>query len=213
MDTCCICGIKRASDIRFTKLKDAWICSNCLKESALTIDYPDWKERSKIISRMTAEQMRVRIESGKKKLAEIRAQKEEEAEKLASFPVTTADLQRPYEVICPLFFQTSNKGFFSSRYHELAKDYVKEIERRREQGEFSDKRPDLMWLWFGMAAMPIGQNDFEPAFYIGVEELKKRAIRLGADAIVGLRLDFDLDTSGFQYFYLQMYGTAVKFID
>ena len=34
---------------------------------------------------------------------------------------------------------------------------------------------------------------------------------LGADAIIGMRQDIDLDTNQFQAFYLQMYGTAVKF--
>jgi uncharacterized protein YbjQ (UPF0145 family) len=34
---------------------------------------------------------------------------------------------------------------------------------------------------------------------------------LGADAVIGMRQDIDLDTNGFQFFYLQMYGTAVKF--
>ncbi len=38
-----------------------------------------------------------------------------------------------------------------------------------------------------------------------------RAAALGADAIIGMRQDIDLDTNGFSYFYLQMYGTAVKF--
>ncbi len=45
---------------------------------------------------------------------------------------------------------------------------------------------------------------------MAVEELKKRALLLGADAIIGMRQDIDLDTSAFQYFYLQMYGTAVS---
>ena len=57
----------------------------------------------------------------------------------------------------------------------------------------------------------VGQNDFEKAFYIAVEELKLRAMQLGADAIIGMRQDIDLDTNGFAFFYLQMYGTAVKF--
>jgi hypothetical protein len=34
---------------------------------------------------------------------------------------------------------------------------------------------------------------------------------LGAHAVIGMRQDIDLDTTAFQYFYLQMYGTAVKF--
>ena len=56
-----------------------------------------------------------------------------------------------------------------------------------------------------------GQNDFDKAFFIAVQELKSRASILEADAIVSMRQDIDLDTNGFQHFYLQMYGTAVKF--
>ncbi len=33
---------------------------------------------------------------------------------------------------------------------------------------------------------------------------------MGANAIVGMRQDIDIDSNGFQYFYMQMYGTAVK---
>lgn len=56
----------------------------------------------------------------------------------------------------------------------------------------------------------VGQSDFEQAFFVATEELKKRAQMVGADAIVAMRQDIDLDTNGFAYFYLQMYGTAVK---
>lgn len=44
-------------------------------------------------------------------------------------------------------------------------------------------------------------------------EAKQRAVMLGGDAVVSMRQDIDLDTSGFQYFYLQMYGTVVKRIN
>lgn len=50
------------------------------------------------------------------------------------------------------------------------------------------------------------------SFFVAAEELKERAAMMGADAIIGMRQDIDLDTNGFQYFYLQMYGSAVKFI-
>ena len=33
---------------------------------------------------------------------------------------------------------------------------------------------------------------------------------MGADAVIGMRQDIDIDTNGFSYFYLQMYGTAVR---
>ena len=58
----------------------------------------------------------------------------------------------------------------------------------------------------------MGQSDFEKAFFVAVQELKKRAGLLGADAIIAMRQDIDLDTTAFQFFYLQMYGTAVKFV-
>ena len=51
------------------------------------------------------------------------------------------------------------------------------------------------------------------SFFIAVEELKKRAAILGADAIVAMRHDIDLDTNGLAYFYLQMYETAVKYTE
>jgi len=40
----------------------------------------------------------------------------------------------------------------------------------------------------------VGQSDFEKAFFVAVQELKKRAAMLGPDAIVGMRQDIDLDT-------------------
>lgn len=69
-------------------------------------------------------------------------------------------------------------------------------------------RADWGVLWGEFSA---GQNDFDKAFYIAVQELKSRASILNADAIISMRQDIDMDTNGFQYFYLQMYGTAVKF--
>lgn len=55
-----------------------------------------------------------------------------------------------------------------------------------------------------------GDNKFKTAFYIAVEELKRQAVEMGGDAVVAMRQDIDIDSNGFQYFYLQMYGTAVK---
>ena len=69
-------------------------------------------------------------------------------------------------------------------------------------------RSDWGFIWGEFSA---GQNDFDKAFYVSVQELKSRASMLNADAIIGLKQDIDLDNRGFQYFYLQMYGTAVKF--
>jgi len=124
--------------------------------------------------------------------------------------VTTGDLQKPYEVIGPVYFQVSNKGLFSSQLSKLKKQYQDEIAQIQKRGQIGAPQADWGFI---IGEWSVGQSDFELAFYIAVQELKKRAAMLGADAIVGMRQDIDLDTNAFAYFYLQMYGTAVKFTD
>jgi len=77
----------------------------------------------------------------------------------------------------------------------------------KRSGQMGEDRADWGFLY---GEWSVGQSDFEKAFFVSVEELKKRAALLGADAIISMRQDIDLDTNSFQYFYLQMYGTAVK---
>jgi len=121
--------------------------------------------------------------------------------------VTTTDLKIEYDVLGPVYFSVSNKGIWSQLVI-LVKKYKGEIENLKKESLLNPGRPDWGFLWGEFSA---GQNDFDKAFYVAVQELKERASILSADAIVGLRQDIDLDTNGFQYFYLQMYGTAVKF--
>lgn len=123
--------------------------------------------------------------------------------------VTTGDLRTPYTVIGPVFFQVSNKGLFSSTLSDLKFKYRDELAGiKRERGS-SPKKADWGFLW---GEWGVGQNDFDSAFYVAVMELKDRAKRMGADAVIGMRQDIDIDTNGFSYFYLQMYGTAVRFV-
>ena len=122
--------------------------------------------------------------------------------------VNTVDLKKDYEVIGPVYFQVSNKGLFSSTLSKLVKKYSAEIANRKREGIMSGDRADWGFLY---GEWSVGQSDFEKAFFVAVEEMKVRAKMLGADAVIGMRQDVDLDTNGFQYFYLQMYGTAVKF--
>jgi len=123
--------------------------------------------------------------------------------------VTTGDLKRDYEVIGPVYFQVSNKGIISSALSKLVKKYNEQIAKMKNEGAMSKERADWGFLY---GEWSIGQSDFEKAFFVAVEELKERANMMEADAIIGMRQDIDLDTNGFQFFYLQMYGTAVKFI-
>jgi hypothetical protein len=124
-----------------------------------------------------------------------------------AFLVTTCDIHVPYVVIGPVYFQVSNKGVFSSHLTSLVKQYQSQLAMMKSQGQIGRERADWGFLY---GEWSVGQSDFEKAFYVAVEELKKRARMVGADAIIGLRQDIDIDTQGFQYFYLQMYGTAVR---
>ena len=121
--------------------------------------------------------------------------------------VTTGDLTEDYEIIGPVYFQVSNKGIFGSALKNYKNEYAAKIEAMKYKGTISQDRPDWGFLY---GEWSVGQNDFEAAFFIATEELKKRAKMLGADAVICMRQDIDMDTNAFAYFYLQMYGTAVK---
>ena len=149
-------------------------------------------------------------EAAEQKAAEAKQKAAEYRQKVNAVIVTTGDLKEDYEIIGPVFFQVSNKGIFSSTLSELVNKYSAEIEEMKNNALMSERRTDWGFLW---GEYSVGQNDFEKAFFVATQELKKRAVMLGGDAIVSMRQDIDLDTSGFQYFYLQMYGTVVKRIN
>jgi len=122
--------------------------------------------------------------------------------------VTTGDVKVDYEILGPVYFSVSNKGLFGSQLGTLVKKYKSEIDTLKKESLMSTEKADWGVLYGEFSA---GQNDFDKAFFIAVQELKFRASILKADAIISMRQDLDLDTNGFQYFYMQMYGTAVKF--
>lgn len=149
-------------------------------------------------------------EAAEERAAEAKQKAVEYRQKVNAVIVTTGDLKDNYEIIGPVFFQVSNKGIFSSTLSELVNKYSAEIEEMKNHALMSERRSDWGFLW---GEYSVGQNDFEKAFFVATQELKKRAVMLGGDAVVSMRQDIDLDTSGFQYFYLQMYGTVVKRIN
>ena len=123
--------------------------------------------------------------------------------------VTTGDINRNYEILGPVYFQVSNKGIFGSALSKLVRQYQDQIAAMKREGKMSEDRADWGFLY---GEWSVGQSDFEKAFFIATEEIKKRAEMVGADAVICMRQDIDMDTNGFQFFYLQMYGTAVKFV-
>jgi hypothetical protein len=126
--------------------------------------------------------------------------------------VTTGDVKQDYDIIGPVYFHISNKpeGFSTSTYLEYQEIYTQEIDDIKSNGAFHEARSGNQEWGCVMGEYCLGQSAFEFAFFVAVEELKKRTEMLGADAVVFMRQDIDLDTEVLQYFYLQMYGTAVK---
>ena len=122
--------------------------------------------------------------------------------------VTTTDLHAPYEIIGPVYFQISNKGM-GQFLNYLTKHKALLAGMRAKQQVDAPPKPDWGFL---IGEWSVGQGDFDIAFFIAVQELKQRAAMIGGNAIVGMRQDIDLDSTGWQYFYLQMYGTAVRLL-
>ena len=122
--------------------------------------------------------------------------------------VPAVDLKQDYEILGPVYFQVSNKDQFGSALGNYVRKYQAEIQEMKRSGTMSQDRADWGFLY---GEYSFGQSDFEKAFFIATEELKKSGEMVGADAIICMRQDINMDTNGFAFFYLQMYGTAVKF--
>lgn len=142
---------------------------------------------------------------------------EKEFLKIRDIQMTTEDIQKPYKILGPIIFNTTNRGVFSSIYGRLSEKYSKfpydillvkphtESLKSNNAGVFFLSLLDASLQFEG----DVGQSSFDRAFYIGLAEMKVRTAEMGGNAIVGMKMDFDLDTTNFGAFYLQMYGTAI----
>jgi predicted RNA-binding protein with PIN domain len=224
MANCLLCekSIGMLTRPRNGKLKDGYeLCFSCTtnvmvyqKREIITFDKVEMLE---IWSNLNAEKQynldvknfekseQIRLVNDQKTAAKLKL------ESTSKIIVTTGDLKQNYEVIGPVYFQISNKGLFSNEIKRMGKIYQDEFNEMRKEGLTSKERMDWAFIYgefsYGM------QNDFDKAFYISVRELQRRGDVLGADAIISMKQDIDLDTTNFQYFYLQMYGTAVRFVE
>lgn len=129
--------------------------------------------------------------------------------------VSTGDINKAYEIIGPVYFQISNKpeGFDASTLTEYREVYAEEI-NQLQNSDLGSIENDSSAKWrCAWGEWCLGESNFEISFFIAVEELKKRAAMVGADGVIYMRQDIDLNTEAFQFFYLQMYGTAVKFLE
>lgn len=112
---------------------------------------------------------------------------------------TTGDLKQDYEIISPIFLQIANRGILKNHLDKLAHEHKDFLEDLTNRGILSDKHIDTT-----------GQH-MEQAFYMGLEELKTKAEKMGGNALIYLRYDTDILQSSSD-FYLQLYGTVVKFV-
>jgi len=134
--------------------------------------------------------------------------------------VTTSDFSEKYEVLTPIIFNTTNRGIFSSAFTDLKRKYSTEdykkilitTERSHSRSTTALSVLSLFDASFSFEG-DVGQSQFDLAFYIALAEMRIRAYKLGGNGITGLKMDFDLDTTNYSAFYLQMYGTVVKFIE
>ena len=116
-------------------------------------------------------------------------------------PITTMDWnQRPYEVLGTVYFQIRNVG---KPYNELMKTYQPILDEMKA----AEKIPNSPRGFFNTTG-----SDLEQCFFIGQEALKNRARILGADAIIGFKEDTDFPWESQSLFFMQMYGTAIRFV-
>jgi uncharacterized protein YbjQ (UPF0145 family) len=121
----------------------------------------------------------------------------------AKVVVTTGDLKEEYEIKGSVYFAVTSKKLFShtGELNRLAKKHGIE---KGKSSTMSDLTHVLTGEWSA------DHQNFPTAFAICVAEIREQASNLGADAVVWMRQSINLDASGLQFFYMQVYGTAVR---
>ncbi len=210
MAECKICNKRIGFSDGSNTVADGVICDECLAKALGNVPVRslyNYAKQIKEFEKMTAEEV-MAVSRKKEEAASI---KEELLNKKTDIVVTTMDLHRDYEIIGPVYIQINNR---SNMFSSLRTKYSNLLENIKSSGQGSNDKIsglEIMQVLFVNTGTYNGHANFDDAFFIAVEELKERAALLGADAVIGMRQDIDLDSNGFQYFYLQMYGTAVKF--
>lgn len=114
--------------------------------------------------------------------------------------VSTAVLHEPFSTVGPVYAVTTNRGGVLDRSAAKLGINVSGIGASDVFSAvlFGDSLANYK-------ALPV-------AFAVCVEQLKRQAAAMGADAVIGVRMNFDLDRSGIgmQIFDMQLIGTAVK---
>ena len=211
MEKCYICKKMFFSD-NSVEFKDGLVCDDCLQRVFNKTPHTlKESERQKFRNLTIEEWQKKSNDEEEERIIEANHEKEILAKK-KNIIVSTCDIKQDYEIIAPVYFQVNNRG---DQFSTLSKKYEDLFSTKEQLAQLSGDRItgwEVFQTLFITNAATIAHNQFDKAFFIAVEELKERAARLGADAVIGMRYDLDLDTNLFQYFYLQMYGTAVRYL-
>jgi len=114
--------------------------------------------------------------------------------------VSTTLLSEPFTTIGPVYAITTNQqGTLDAAAKKMGIDI-----RAVSDWEF------LSALSYGDSVASF--QSFPVAFAVCIEQLKRQAANLGADAVIGIQMNFDLDRSGIglSVFTMQLFGTAVR---
>lgn len=116
--------------------------------------------------------------------------------------------ESPYTLIKSLYFQISNWDSLYDNFSTLSKKYESELLALLKDDSLVQLLKKEWGFQYGESNYKI-QQDFDTAVYIAIRELQKKAAALGANAIILLEQDAKTDKNHSDYFYIQMYGTAV----
>ena len=114
--------------------------------------------------------------------------------------VTTTDIKREYDIIGPVFYQINDAGS-GKMIFQKQKEYRSVINALKDQNQLVNQNASITESIGALSGMielfstgdisastkdllGNGHNQFDEAFFISVEEIKKRAYYMGADAIM-----------------------------
>src|SRR5574344_1295140 len=98
--------------------------------------------------------------------------------------VSTTNIKENYDVVGTVYFQVANKGMLTEDLDKLKAKYLPKMEELKRKLAITKNSGDWGFL-FGDESQ--GQNELDVVLFMAIEELKDRARRMGANAIVGMR--------------------------
>ena len=94
--------------------------------------------------------------------------------------VSTGDIRGDYEIIGPVYLHLSNRGILGSQFSRLQAEYKKALQDWARSGQSTGTRPGVSDVYLAfLGEWSPGYSSFDKAFFIAIEELRKRSARPG----------------------------------